>query len=87
MFRHGMNSGWWCGPGSFFPGPLGMVISILFWGLLIYLLIKIVQSMFFDSQKRIGEKSDNALELLKQRYARGEIDQQEFMKIQRDILE
>ncbi len=87
MFRHGMNSGWWCGPGSFFPGPLGTVVSILFLGLLIYLLVKIVQSIFSSNQKGIGEKNDNALEVLKQRYARGEIDQQEFKKIQGDILE
>lgn len=86
MFRHGMNAGWWCGPGNFFPGPWGMVASILFWGLLIYLVVKIVQSIFFSSQKQIAGEGDTALELLKKRYARGEIDQQEFEKIQRDIL-
>lgn len=86
MFRHGMNAGWWCGPGNFFPGPWGMFVSILFWGLLIYLVVKIVQSIFSSTQKQIGNEGDNALELLKKRYARGEIDQQEFEKIQRDIL-
>lgn len=86
MFRHGMNDGWWCNSGIFFPGPLGMLVSILFWGLLIYLAVKVVQSISASTQKQIGKKDDTPLEVLKKRYASGEIDQQEYEKIRRDIL-
>ncbi|MBU0945226.1 MAG: SHOCT domain-containing protein [Proteobacteria bacterium] len=87
MFRHGMTGGWWCGTGGFFPGPLGMLASILFWGLLIYLAVKIGQSIFFSGQKGENLHNDNALDLLKKRYALGEINQEEFEKIRREIRE
>ncbi|HID69851.1 MAG TPA: hypothetical protein EYP35_05170 [Desulfobacterales bacterium] len=57
-----------------------MVIGLLFWGLVIYLAIKLFASIF-------GEKKENSttnLETLKERYARGEIGEEEYhrMKIE-----
>jgi putative membrane protein len=86
MFRHGMNSEWWCGPGSFFPGPLGMFVTILFWGLLIYLVVKGVQLLFPGNQREPNEQISTAEKLLKNRYARGEINREEFQQIQKDLL-
>lgn len=86
MFRYGMNSEWWCGPGSFFPGPLGMFVTILFWGLLIYLVVKGVQLLLPGSRKGTNEESYTAETLLKSRYARGELSREEFQQMQKDLL-
>ncbi len=54
MFRHGINSGeWWCEPGSLFPGPLGMIFTLLFWAILLFLLFKGPQILFSIDQKEI----------------------------------
>jgi len=81
-----MNSEWWGGPESFFPGPLGMFVTILFWGLLIYLVVKGVQLLFPGNQRGPNEQISTAEKLLKDRYARGEINREEFHQIQKDLL-
>ncbi|MGA7982572.1 MAG: SHOCT domain-containing protein [Chromatiaceae bacterium] len=53
------------------PG-LGMV---LFWGLIIVAVVLVARS-FYGSQERGSQKS--AREILDERYARGEIDKQEY---------
>jgi hypothetical protein len=63
MLQHGMNSGWWCGPGSFFPGPLEIFVPILFWGLLIYLVIKGVQLLFPGRQRGTNKEVSTAEKL------------------------
>jgi putative membrane protein len=86
MFRHGMISEWWCGPGSFFPGPLGMFVTILFWGLLIYLVVKGIQFLFPGRHRGTNEEISTAETLLKNRYAGGEINREEFQQMQKDLL-
>jgi uncharacterized membrane protein len=75
-------SNWQCGIFGFLPGPLGMVISILFWVMIIALIVKLI-SYFFPSQK--GKTGAKSLDILNQRYAADKISRSEFEKIKRDI--
>jgi putative membrane protein len=71
---HPMWGGW--GLGMFF-------MMLLFWGLIIVGLV--VGIRWLISQGK-GTQSDSALEILRQRYARGEIDKDEFETKKRDLL-
>ena len=59
-----------------------MVMMLVFWGLVIAGLILGVR--WVAGQGR-GEGRDEALEILRQRYARGDIDKQEFDARKRDL--
>ncbi len=84
--------GWGMGPGmmgwGYGMGWLWMIIMIVFWVAVIVgiiLLIRwIILSMKSTSQHGIQEES--ALDILKKRYARGEIDREEFEQRKKDLL-
>ena len=69
-------------------GGFGIVFMILVWALLILglaVLIKLVAGG--GSADKGGSKAeDSALEILKKRYARGEIDRKEFEEKKRALL-
>ena len=77
----GHYNNWLCGPGSFMPGPFGMIFSLLFWGLIIYVVVKIFQAIF----RSIKSSSPSSLEVLKKRYAKGEISEEEFKRIKSEL--
>jgi len=78
----GPNCGWW-GPGYFFGWPWGMIMGIIFWGLVIYGLFRLVSGM---SKRQAEEhKMQTPLDILKKRYAAGEIDAEEFAKKKKDL--
>ncbi len=80
--HHGMGDCWWCGPGGYFPGPVGFIVSLRFWGLVIFVLVKLVQAIF-RSGSHPG--SPDARETLRRRYAAGEIDRAEFERMSREL--
>lgn len=69
-------------------GGFGGVFMILWWVLIIVGIVALVKWMITSSagDGRSGG-GDKALDILKQRYARGEIDEQEFQKRKRDLTE
>ena len=80
---HGYNCGWW-GPGYFFGWPLSMLLGIIFWDLIIYGIFRLISSL----AKRRQEETDRVstpLDILKRRYAAGEIDAEEFAKRKKDL--
>lgn len=87
MYGQGMNfSNWSCGFGSFMPGPIGMVLTILFWFLLISLAVQLVRSLFSSKTKEETTTTSNrAEETLKERYAAGEISKTEFYEMKKEI--
>lgn len=63
----------------------GGIFMILWWVLIIVGVVALVKWVVMSSGGRSGDSQ--ALEILKQRYARGEIDEQEFQKRKRELTE
>lgn len=81
---------WWGDGYSWGWMIFGAVMMILFWGGLIALAVVVVRGFTrAGSQASAGDSSWNrsksAVEILKDRYARGEIDKAEYEEIRRDI--
>ncbi|GAB6151472.1 SHOCT domain-containing protein [Desulfosporosinus burensis] len=85
-----MFSGWGCG--SFFGGGfwgmgiLGMGIQLLFWIVLIALIIYLFRRIGSRVHTRGFTGQDPALDVLNERYARGEIDLEEYQKRKKELL-
>lgn len=75
---------WWWGPGFFFGGPFGMIIGIAFWVLIAYALFRFIPNVT-NRSLGVNQKGESALEILKRRYAKGEIDPEEFSRRKTDI--
>lgn len=75
----------WSGDLAWHSGWMGLG-GLLFWGLVIALIVFAVRGGVCCQRRhdRPGEKT--ALDLLKERYARGEIDQAEFEQKRRDLM-
>lgn len=64
-------------------GGLGMVLGmVLVWGLPILLIVLLVR---YFAREREGKREPTALEILEARYARGEIDRDEYLKRRADL--
>jgi putative membrane protein len=73
------NSGWlwWL--------PMGLMM-LLFWGLVIVALILLVRWLWTQGHARVDAPSgETPLDVLKKRYAQGEIAKEEFDRIKQDI--
>lgn len=81
MWHSGNWAEGFCNGASFFGfghGLFGWIFPLLFWGLIIFLIISILRKLIPGTQSM---KKDSALEILKKRYASGEINQQEFSEM------
>jgi len=92
LYRH--NAGMWVGNGRWGMGYHHMmgggmgIVMIIFWIVLLgafILLISGVLNGIRTSQKNDGETT-SPLEILKQRYARGEIDKVEYENKRQDLI-
>lgn len=73
--------GW--GTGNMMSWFGGGIMMIVFWVLLIVLIVWIVREV---SGKNF-HSSSNALEILRERYVKGEIDKKEFEEKKKDLIE
>ena len=78
MYGDGM--GWGGGWGWF-----GIVHMVLWWFLIILGIMVLAKWLFGSSGSSRSAESDRALSILRERYARGEIDKQEFDARRRDL--
>jgi len=81
---------WNYGPGYFSMDSgfsiLGMILMVLFWGLVIMLVVKLVRSIGCHHHEEVEEAAqDRSLGIAKERYAKGEIDKKEFEQLKKDL--
>ena len=86
----GQYGGWGMGSGmmgGYGMGWFGGIVMIVFWILIlvgiIFLIKWLIQSIGRD--KATGSSGNRSLEILKERYAKGEIDKQEFESKKKDL--
>jgi putative membrane protein len=87
---YGGYGGWGMGSGmmgGYGMGWFGGILMIVFWILiivgLVFLIKWLIQSTGHD--KTTGSGGNRSLEILKERYARGEIDKEEFETKKKDL--
>jgi putative membrane protein len=77
MWGYG-DGGWWWG--------FGALHMLLFWGVLIFVIVVAVKWLSSTQGHRSPEVGGGrALDILKERYARGEINKEEFEQKKRDL--
>jgi putative membrane protein len=87
------NGGWgMMGPGmmgNWGMGWFGMIFMMIFWVLVIVGLVFLIKWLIqTTSSGKASEKTGSrAIEILKERFARGEIDKAEFEAKKKDLLE
>ena len=75
---------WWYFGGPF--GGIGMVMMVLWWALIIAGIVWFVRWIMNESEAGRGKHRRPApLEILKERYAKGEITQKEYEEMKRGI--
>jgi len=74
-----MGWGWW---------GMGWIFMIIFWGLIIVGLIFLIRWLAGLTRPRASydKTHDSALDILKQRYAKGEINKDEFEEKKNDLM-
>jgi putative membrane protein len=74
--------GWW-GPMGWFA-PLGM---ILFWILMIIVIVLLIRRIRTSkgNGREAGPTAESPLDILKKRYARGEINKEEYLEKKKDL--
>jgi len=74
--------GWYGGYGM---GPVGWLFMFLFWGLIIVGLVLLIRWLWDHGRPGMGS-AEAPLDILKRRYARGEITKEEFERMKQDLL-
>lgn len=74
----------WSGFGGYGMGFVGWIFMLLFWGLIIVGLILVVRWLWDQGRPGTGG-ADSPLEILKRRYARGEISKEDFDRMKQDL--
>ena len=64
-----------CFGGGFPMMMFGGILMFVFWGLVIWLIVVAIRKL---SSKDKSSQTDNAIELLRERYSRGEIETEEY---------
>ena len=62
------------------------IIMVLFWGLVIWGVIALVRGLGFCCVPTQQNNKDSALDILKNRYAKGEINRDEFESKKKDLI-
>jgi putative membrane protein len=82
MMGNFYNMGWGGGLGFGF----GWIFMLLFWGLVIWAIIYLAKNVShnnnLDYRDRQGDKS---MDILKERYAKGEISKEDFERMKKDL--
>lgn len=84
MYPGGGMMGW--GGSGYGMGIFGWLFMLVFWGLIIVGLVLLVRWLWDQGRSAGGSGSGDApLDILKRRYAHGEITKEEFDRIKQDL--
>lgn len=78
-----MMQGAW-GHDGMWIGAIGM---LLFWGVALFGLVALVRWMMTRSGEKASAQPPDAMEILKQRYARGEMERDQYLQMRADLLQ
>ena len=74
-------------------GGFGWIFMVVFWGLIIWAIVALVRGGFrnghmcgHDRDNNVRGKDKSSLEILKERYAKGEIDKKEYDEKKKDLI-
>ncbi|MDP2838322.1 MAG: SHOCT domain-containing protein [Candidatus Moranbacteria bacterium] len=73
------------GGGYGYMGGFGFFFMLLFWGLVIWALITLVKAISEKRQSPSEIKEDEAMKVLRERYAKGEITKEQFEQTKKDL--
>jgi len=79
-----MMQDWGCGFGGGWLGWMGPVLMIVFWAAVIVGIVFLIRWLLLRSAP--PKQQNSALDILKLRYARGEISKEEFEQMKQDLL-
>ena len=77
MNEWGNFSGWGMG--------FGFIFMLLFWGLAILGIVALIRWLITQSSSNRSSRDKSPLEIVQERYARGEIDREEYEQKKRDL--
>jgi putative membrane protein len=67
---------------------VGILLMVLFWSVLIFLAVWVVKVLFTDGGRHSPDQAGpgpSARDILDQRYARGEIDREQYRRMKQDL--
>ena len=73
-------------PGMWLFGPLFMIISLIVLFIFIYWIVSTLESRENSYVNSYDKETRDALDILNLRYAKGEITQEQYIKMKEDIL-
>ncbi len=90
--QQGRYDSWGMGPGmmgGWGMGWFGGIFMIVFWILILVGLVFVIRWLIQATGKKgeSGQRGSRAMEILKERYARGEIDKAQFEAMKRDLAD
>jgi putative membrane protein len=93
LAQSGRYSSWHMGRwmmGDWGMGWFGMIFMLLFWGLIIVGLVFLIRWLIQATGDRSNSgvsMGSNAMDILKERYAKGEINRDEFESMKKDLIQ
>mgnify|MGYP001545770515 CR=1 FL=1 len=93
LAQPGRYSDWHMGRwmmGDWGMGWFGMIFMIIFWGLIIVGLVLLIRWLIQNTSSRTSSDvstGSKAMDILKERYAKGEINRDEFESMKKDLFQ
>lgn len=85
MWEHGQDWGMMESWGGLWWGPIGMIIWLLLLVAIVVAVVWMVRSTGQGGGRELPPRRSAGLDVLEERYARGEIDRDEYVQKKRDL--